>query len=114
MTDDTTGDGAGEVAFDIEDAEQFREVLGDLLGAAQEGGVSRDAMTGLLTVHLAALRDDVRLPLSVSPERAEEFYEQFAENLGETAEFEMLVSQDVLDDIDLQLEAFRGDGPVEE
>lgn len=111
MTDE---DDASEHEFDIEDAEEFRAVLGDLLAAAQDGGVSRDAMTGLLTVHLAALRDDVRLPLSVSPERAEEFHQQFAENLGETAEFEMLVSQDVLDDIDLQLEAFRGEDPVEE
>jgi hypothetical protein len=100
--------------FDVEDAEAFREALGDLLRAAQENGVPQDSLTGLMTVYLAALRGDVRLPLSVSPERAETFHEQFADNLGETAEFELLVSQDVLDDIDLQLEAFRGDGPVPE
>lgn len=98
--------------FDVADAEEFREALGDLLESAQEAGVPQDSLTGLMTVYLAALREDVRLPLSVSPERAEEFHERFAENLGETAEFELLVSQEVLDDIDLQLEAFRGDDPA--
>lgn len=100
--------------FEIDDADAFREALGDLLAAAQAGGVSRDAITGLMMVYLAGLREDVRLPLSVSPDRAEAFRDRFADNLGETAEFELLVSQDVLDDVDLQLEAFRGEDPVPE
>lgn len=98
--------------FDIEDAEDFREQLEALLMAAQESGVADDSLAGLLTVYLAALRDDVRLPVGVSPERAEEFHEEFSRNLGETAEFELLITQEVLDDVDLQLEAFRGDDPV--
>jgi len=100
--------------FNVEDAEEFREALGDLLESAQEAGIPQDSLTGLMTVYLAALREDVRLPLSVSPERAEEFRERFAENLGETAEFELVVSEEVLDDVDLQLEAFREDGPAPE
>lgn len=96
---------------DIEDAEDFREALGDLLSEAQAAGVPTGELTALVTVYLAALREDVRLPLSVSPERAREFRDRFEENLGETAEFELLVTRDVLDDVDLQLEAF-GDEPV--
>lgn len=96
---------------DIEDAEDFRQGLGDLLSEAQAAGVPTRELTALVTVYLAALREDVRLPLSVSPDRARQFRERFAENLGETAEFELLVTQDVIDDVDLQLEAFE-DGPV--
>lgn len=96
---------------DIQDGEDFREALGELLAAAQAAGVPTGELTALMTVYLAALREDVRLPLSVSPERARAFREQFADNLGETAEFEMLVTEAVLDDIDLQLEAFD-DEPV--
>lgn len=96
--------------FDIEEAEDFREALETLLMDAQEAGVHDDSLTGLLTVYLAALRGDVRLPVGVTPDRAEEFHEKFSQNLGETAEFEVLMTQEVLDDIDLQLEAFRDEG----
>ncbi|MFB6171119.1 MAG: hypothetical protein ABEJ23_01200 [Haloarculaceae archaeon] len=98
--------------FDVETAEDFREALETLLMDAQGAGVPDDSLAGLLTVYLAALRGDVRLPVGVAPDRAEAFHDRFAENLGETAEFEVLITQEVLDDVDLQLEAFRGDDPA--
>lgn len=98
--------------FDVEDAEDFREGLETLLMDAQAAGVPDDSLAGLLTVYLAALRGDVRLPVGVSPERAEEFHDRFSQTLGKTAEFEVLITQEVLDEVDLQLEAFRGDDPT--
>lgn len=95
--------------FDVEDSEDLREALGALLVAAEEAGVSRDAMAGLLTVYLARLRGDVRLPLGMEPPRAREFRERAADHLGETMEVELVVTPDVLDEIDLQLSAFEDD-----
>lgn len=98
-----------ESEFDIDDAEAFRERLDDLLAAADRGGVPSDAIAGLLTAYLAQLRGDVRLPLGMPPERAREFREQAAEHEHETMEVELLITEEVLDELDLQLSAFDAD-----
>jgi len=93
----------------IDDHEQFREELGDLLAAAEAGEVSHDAVAGLLTLYLARLRGDVRLPLGMEPPRARAFRERAADHVGETMELDVRVSEEMLEEIDLQLSAF-GDG----
>lgn len=98
---------------DVEDTEDVRRALRDLLEAAEDAGVDSDALAGLLTVHLAGVRGDVRLPLSMAPEEALTFRQRVADHVGETVEVELLVSEDVLGDVDLQLSAF-GLAPDEE
>lgn len=93
--------------FNIEDSEDLREALGALLSAAETAGVSTDAMAGLLTVYLARLRGDVRLPLGMEPARAREFHDRAADHLHETMQVELIVTPSVLDEIDLQLRAFE-------
>ncbi|WP_136716748.1 hypothetical protein [Halorientalis salina] len=96
---------------DIEDADDFRAALLELLADAERAGVSADAVTGLLTAHLAAMRGDVRLPLSMPPDRAREFADRAGDHQGETMQVELQVSEAVLDDLELQLQVFEaGDG----
>ncbi|WP_336001626.1 hypothetical protein [Halorientalis halophila] len=96
---------------DIEDDEDFREALTALLEAAEAGNVSSEAVAGLLTLQLAGVRGDVRLPLAMPPERARRFTETARENVGERMEVELLVSEDVVHDLELQLQAFAdGEG----
>lgn len=93
--------------FNIDDNEDLREALGALLSAAEAAGVSTDAMAGLLTVYLARLRGDVRLPLGMKPAHAQEFHDRAADHLQETMQVELIVTPSVLDEIDLQLRAFE-------
>lgn len=95
----------------IDDVEAFRTELTELLAAAEEGDVSSDAVVGLLTAQLAGMRGDVRLPLSMPPERAREFTDEASEHIGERMEVDLLVSEDVIQDLELQLQVFerRGD-----
>ncbi|AQL43140.1 hypothetical protein BV210_10620 [Halorientalis sp. IM1011] len=95
----------------IDDVEAFRTALTELLAAAEEGDVSSDAVVGLLTAQLAGMRGDVRLPLSMPPERAREFTDEASEHVGERMEVDLLVSEDVIRDLELQLQVFerRGD-----
>lgn len=95
---------------DIEDIDDFRAALRELLVAAEAAGVSHDAMAGLLTVYLARLRGDVRLPLGMEPERARQFRDRAADHRGESMEVELVVTPDVLDELDLQLRAFEDAG----
>jgi hypothetical protein len=94
---------------DIDDAEDFRVALADLLAEAEAAGVDTDTMTSLLTAHLAGLRGSVRLPLSMPPDRAREFTERAREHAGEPMEVELVVSEDVLAELELQLRVFEGD-----
>jgi hypothetical protein len=93
---------------EIDDIEDFRAALGDLMTAAEDASVSSDAMAGLLTAHLAGVRGSVRLPLSMPPARAREFTDEIAAHVGETMQVELLVSEDVVDDLELQLQVFEG------
>lgn len=97
---------------DIDDAEDFRVALADLLAEAEAAGVDTDTMTSLVTAHLAGLRGSVRLPLSMPPDRAREFTDRAREHVGEPMEVELVVSEDVLAELDLQLRVFQ-DGPDE-
>ena len=94
---------------EIEDVEEFRAALTDLFAAADEGGVASDAVVGLLTAQLAGMRGDVRLPLSMPPGRAREFTADLRDHVGETMEVELLVSEDVIRDLELQLQAFEAE-----
>lgn len=91
----------------IDDAEAFRAGLVELLTAAEEGDVSSDAVVGLLTAQLAGMRGDVRLPLSMPPARAGEFTEELRDHVGERMEVDLLVSEDVIRDLELQLQVFE-------
>lgn len=90
----------------IDDHETFREELEALLSAAEAGDVSQDAVAGLLTLYLARIRGDVRLPLGMEPGRARRFRERAAEHVGETIELELQVSEELLEEMALQLSAF--------
>jgi len=94
---------------EIEDVDDFRAAFVDLLAEAERADVSPDAMTGLLTAHLAAMRGSVRLPLSMPPERARELTERAREHHGETMQVELHISEEVIDDLELQLQVFGGD-----
>jgi len=94
---------------EIEDIEDVRTALINLVGEAEAADVSSDAVVGLLTAHLAALRGDVRLPLSMPPARAREFTERAGEHVGETMEVELVISESVLEELELQLQVFEGD-----
>lgn len=96
---------------EIDDLEDFRGALGELMTAAEAAGVSNDAMAGLLTAHLAGVRGNVRLPLSMPPARAREFTDELTDHVGETMQVELLVSEDVIDDLELQLQVFESDAP---
>jgi hypothetical protein len=91
----------------IDDVEAFRAELTELLAAAEEGDVSSDAAVGLLTAQLAGMRGDVRLPLSMPPERAREFTDEASEHVDERMEVDLLVSEDVIRDLELQLQVFE-------
>ncbi|SEO34933.1 hypothetical protein SAMN05216388_1011102 [Halorientalis persicus] len=91
----------------IDDVETFRAELTELLAAAEDGGVSSDAVVGLLTAQLAGMRGDVRLPLSMPPERAREFTDEASDHVGERMEVDLLVSEDVIQDLELQLQVFE-------
>lgn len=95
---------------DIEDIEDVRERLRRLLAEAEAADVSRDALAGLLTAHLAGIRGDVRLPLGMPPDRARAFADRANEHVGETMEVELRISAEVLDELELQLEVFETDG----
>jgi hypothetical protein len=91
----------------IDGDEAFREELEALLSAAEAGDVSQDAVAGLLTLYLARIRGDVRLPLGMEPDRARRFRERAAEHVGETMELELQVSTELLEEMALQLSAFE-------
>jgi hypothetical protein len=97
---------------DIDDAEDFRTELAELLAAADAAGVDSDAVAGLLTAHLAGIRGSVRLPLSMPPDRAREFTDRASEHVGERMEVDLVVSEDVLADLELQLQVVEDDGPA--
>lgn len=101
-------------AIQIDGDEDFNEALGDLLVAADTAGVSQDTMAGLLTAYLARLRGDIRLPLGMEPERARHFRERAEEHLRETMEVEVVITPDVLEEIDLQLSAFESDEQIDD
>jgi hypothetical protein len=94
---------------EIEDIEDFRAALAGLMTAAEDADLSSDAMAGLLTAHLAGARGNVRLPLSMPPARAREFTDEMRQHVGETMQVELLVSEEVIDDLELQLQVFGGD-----
>lgn len=96
---------------EIEDTDDFRDALASLLSEAEAAGVETDAMAGLLTAHLAGLRGSVRLPLSMPPARAREFTDRASDHVGERMEVDLLVSEDVIDELELQLRVFEGEGP---
>lgn len=98
----------------VTDVESFRRGLTDLLVAADEAGVEAGTMVGLLTANLAALRGEVRLPLSIPPERAHEFLAVARDREGETMAVDLELTGDVADDIELQLSAIRSGEGVEE
>jgi hypothetical protein len=91
----------------IDDAEQLRTAMTELLEAAEAGDVSSDAVAGLLTAQLAGMRGNVRLPLSMPPERAREFTDEASDHVGERMEVDLLVSEDVIRDLELQLQVFE-------
>ncbi|RXK47297.1 hypothetical protein [Halorientalis pallida] len=91
----------------IDDVEAFRTELTELLAAAEAGDVASDAVVGLLTAQLAGMRGDVRLPLSMPPERAREFTDEASDHVGERMEVDLLVSEDVIRDLELQLQVFE-------
>lgn len=95
---------------DIEDFSDVSESLSDLLAAAEAADIPREALVGLLTARLAAMRGTVRLPLSMPPTRAREFTDRARDHVGETMQVELLVSEDVVDDLELQLDAFERPG----
>ncbi|MFB6165789.1 MAG: hypothetical protein ABEJ31_11575 [Haloarculaceae archaeon] len=95
---------------DVEDLEDFRAALSALLADAEAAGVSRDARIGLLSAHLAALRGTVRLPLSMPPARARTFTDRAAERVGQSMEVELLLTDEVIDELELQLQVFEGAG----
>jgi hypothetical protein len=98
--------------MEIDDAEDFRTELAELLAAADDAGVDSDAVVGLLTAHLAGLRGSVRLPLSMPPDRAREFTDRASEHVGERMEVDLVVSEDAIADLELQLQVFEGEGSV--
>lgn len=102
----------GPVAAEqITDVESFRTGLRDLLVAADEAGVEAEVIVGLLTANLAALRGEVRLPLSMPPERAREFLALARDREGETMEVELELTDAVAADVELQLSAIAsGEG----
>lgn len=105
MTDADGPVAAGEIT----DVESFRGALRDLLVAGDEAGVEAGTMVGLLTANLAALRGEVRLPLSMPPGRAREFLALAREREGETMEVELELTEAVAADVELQLSAIEGD-----
>jgi len=98
---------------EIDDAEDFRTELAELLATADAAGVDSDAVAGLLTAHLAGHRGTVRLPLSMPPDRAREFTDCAREHVGEPMEVDLVVSEDVIADLELQLRVFEDDGPTD-
>ena len=94
---------------EIDDAEEFRTALSDLLAAAETAGIDSETMAGLMTAHLAGLRGTVRLPLSMPPDRAREFTDRASDHVGEPMEVELVVSEDVIDELELQLRVFEGE-----
>lgn len=93
----------------VADIDDVRDRLQTLFADAETAGIERDAVVGLLTAHLAAMRGSVRLPLSMPPDRAREFADRASEHVGERMEVELLVSEDVVNDLELQLRVFEGD-----
>jgi len=89
----------------IDSPETLREALTELLEKANENDIPRKTVVGLLTAYLAQLRGDVRLPLGMDPERAAQFRETAGDNINETIEVELRITQDVIDELDLQLRA---------
>lgn len=94
---------------DMDDVEDFSERFDELLAEADAAGVSTDAVGALLTMYLAGMRGRVRLPLSMEPGEARAFAETLRERVGETVEVELSVTEDVVRDVELQLEAFDDD-----
>jgi len=92
---------------DIDDLEDFRAALTDLMAAAEDADLPSDAIAGLLTAHLAGVRGNVRLPLSMPPARAREFTEEIRDHVGERMQVDLLVSEEVIDDLELQLQVFE-------
>lgn len=92
---------------EITDAEEFHAALVDLLAAAQAGGVPADAMVGMLTSYLTQLRGQVRLPLSMPPDRAREFTDRVRDRVGGTVEVDLYVTDEVVEDLELQLRALE-------
>ena len=91
----------------IDDVQEFREALDDLVGAAQRGDVDDGAIVGLLTMYLAGLRGQVRLPLGMEPNEARPFADRLEDYVGETVEVDLVVTEDVISDLRLQLSAFE-------
>lgn len=91
----------------VTDVESFRRGLRDLLVAADGAGVEAGTIVALLTANLAAVRGEVRLPLSMPPERAHEFLAVARDREGETMSVELELTADVADDVELQLSAIE-------
>jgi hypothetical protein len=87
------------------DTAEFRDAVGDLLVDA-EGEVDESTMAAVLTAYCARLRGEVRFPLGMEPERAREFRAELDDHVDEAVELEVAVTPDLLEELDLQLEAF--------
>jgi uncharacterized protein (DUF2267 family) len=101
---------------EIEDESDFRAALRELLTSAAAADVPPEVTTGLLTAHLAAIRGDVRLPLSMPPARAQTFLERVRDHEGETMQVDVQVTESVIDELALQLRVLTeasgaGEGP---
>lgn len=88
------------------DTADFRDAVGDLLVEA-EGEVDETTMAAVLTTYCARLRDEVRFPLGMESGEARAFREELAGHVGEAVELEVAVTPELLEEIDLQLEAFE-------
>lgn len=88
------------------DTADFRDAVGDLLVEA-EGDVDEETMAAVLTAYCARLRDEVRFPLGMAPDAARSFRAELDDHVGETVELEVAVTPELLEELDLQLEAFE-------
>lgn len=88
------------------DTAEFRDAVGDLLVEA-EGEVDEETMAAVLTAYCARLRGEVRFPLGMPPDEARAFRSELGEHVGEAVELEVAVTPELLDELDLQLEAFE-------
>lgn len=88
------------------DTAAFRDAVGDLLAEA-EGELDEATMAAVLTAYTAQLRGRVRLPLDARPGEARALREGMVDHVGDTMEVELVVTDEVLAELDLQLRTFE-------
>lgn len=89
------------------DIEAFRDTIGEAL---DDTDAAPSATARVLEAYAASLRSRVRFPLDMTPAEARTFREEMADHAGDTLELEVVVTDELLDGLDIQLAAID-EGP---